>query len=244
MVYQQLQTLLFQRNVKGSVEQAGRARGRISQKSPTNTQVKGLTSKKLTFMAGTHRVGGEVANNPRLRALDRFTRHGVAKNERLRAVMGAFYRPKTSIWPHEDAHRDIFKPIGANSGRVRLQRKLSSARNHRLFATTSDPNHLRLLPSRHFPGTAPTTAAKSSQPPWSKRANCRGENWPTAVAPLLVGQKERSPRGAGSGGQRMLLVADARLAEALVRMGLGQATRAREPQRSRAWRCRVVRRSP
>jgi hypothetical protein len=51
MVYQQLQTLLFQRNVNGSVEQAGRARGRISQKSPTNTQVKGLTSEKLTFMA-------------------------------------------------------------------------------------------------------------------------------------------------------------------------------------------------
>ena len=85
------------------------------------------------------------------------------------------------------------------------QRKPSSAHNHRFFATTSDPNHLRLLPSRHRPGAAPTTAAKSSQPPWSKRANCRGENWPTAVAPLLVGQKERSPRGAGSGGQRMLL---------------------------------------
>ena len=178
MVYQQLQTLLFQRNVKGSVEQAGRPRGRISQKSPTNTQVKGLTSEKLTFMAGTHRVGGEVANNPRLRALDRFTRHGVEKKERLRAVMGAFYRLKTPIWPHEDTRRAIFKPIHANSGRIRPK---ESSPAHAIIDFL--PPH----PTQTICASSQAAIAQARrQPPRQNLANRRGQNAPTAV--VKIGQ--------------------------------------------------------
>ena len=99
---------------------------------------------------------------------------------------------KPPFWPESlnlapQEHK--LKPFRGNSRESRMDSpriKLSSANNHRFFATTSDQNHLRLLPGRHRSGTAPTAAAKSGQLPWSKSANCRGKIWPTAVVETIT----------------------------------------------------------